>query len=710
MRNPAVLVTMALANGIAAAQSFNIDINFASGTGSGAPSSTFGGAANQPGTWNSVGSLGQSAALVGLNGAATGVTVRIDGAAVVHATDDASATGDYAKLVEDGYKLADDDAEFQIGFWGLTPGVYAIFTYADDPADGAAHSLVVHGWGELAVGGTHALNQFSVPATHAVHLVSVEDTMGYSVRTSSFSGGRGVLAGIQVVRVAGRLYVNENAAVGGDGRTWATATRDLVQALEIAGNESAGIPEIWVAQGTYVPGDSVFADFDMPDGVALYGGFAGTETSVVQRNIAAHPTVLSGEIGGAEPSDNCERIVRASLCGPGTVIDGFTITAAQSTEGLNGAMFITDSQMSVRNCRFVDNAGWQGAAIAVDASNPRIESCIFLNNEAAFGAGVFVGSNSNATIVRCDFQQNHASGHGGAIAQDGGAEINIANCRFLNNDAEFGGGALSIFEGDAILTNCIFVANSADNGPGGALEFDEYATGYVFQCAATLNHSNTAGGGLASGNGTSVYVRNSVLFGNTDLDGSTSTEVAQLFRHDGGSITASSSDIQGWSGSIPGAACFNASPLFVDVNGADNIAGTLDDDLRLAAASPCIDRGSNDLIPWDEVDLDHDAIVVERISLDLAGNPRRADDPNTADGGVGSAPIVDVGAYEFGSDCVLSGDSDSDGDVDLQDLATLLSHFGSGGASAADGDTDADGDVDLQDLASLLSDFGTACS
>lgn len=54
-------------------------------------------------------------------------------------------------------------------------------------------------------------------------------------------------------------------------------------------------------------------------------------------------------------------------------------------------------------------------------------------------------------------------------------------------------------------------------------------------------------------------------------------------------------------------------------------------------------------------------------------------------------------------------DLDRDGSVNLQDLATLLAHFGSGGALPENGDLDADTDVDLQDLASLLAEFGTLC-
>ncbi len=56
------------------------------------------------------------------------------------------------------------------------------------------------------------------------------------------------------------------------------------------------------------------------------------------------------------------------------------------------------------------------------------------------------------------------------------------------------------------------------------------------------------------------------------------------------------------------------------------------------------------------------------------------------------------------------GDLDGDGDVDLADLAQLLSNYGmTSGAVYEDGDLDEDGDVDLADLAALLSVYGTVC-
>ena len=56
------------------------------------------------------------------------------------------------------------------------------------------------------------------------------------------------------------------------------------------------------------------------------------------------------------------------------------------------------------------------------------------------------------------------------------------------------------------------------------------------------------------------------------------------------------------------------------------------------------------------------------------------------------------------------GDLDGDNDIDMSDLALLLTNYGAtSDASYEDGDLDEDGDVDLADLAAILGAYGTAC-
>ena len=69
-------------------------------------------------------------------------------------------------------------------------------------------------------------------------------------------------------------YVRQGAAGADDGSSWSDAFPELRDAL------AASRPgdEIWVAAGTYTPGTNRMDTFQLTSGVAIYGGFAGTES------------------------------------------------------------------------------------------------------------------------------------------------------------------------------------------------------------------------------------------------------------------------------------------------------------------------------------------------------------------------------------------------------------------------------------------------
>ena len=224
-----------------------------------------------------------------------------------------------------------------------------------------------------------------------------------------------------------------------DGRSWVTAYPSLQSALTEA-RATTSIREIWIAAGTCLPDDGsgeVGRSFALVSQVGLYGGFAGNEFAMAQRDFRTNRTILSGDLTGndsgvpavANPSaqDNSACVVSANGV-QGCVLDGLTITGgnARLSDGPYGArgggLTVADSEVLLRHCIITGNAAQEGAGILAVRSLPPVlldvnafDSQIMHNHAASNGGGCWA-SGTSLGFTNCLVAGNHAAdGYGGAF-------------------------------------------------------------------------------------------------------------------------------------------------------------------------------------------------------------------------------------------------------------------------------------------------------
>ena len=250
-------------------------------------------------------------------------------------------------------------------------------------------------------------------------------------------------------RVPEIRWVTAPGAGIADGSSWANAMplRPALATTFMPGDQ------LWIAGGTYTPhaGNDRTARFTIPEGLRVYGGFAGTETAFHPttndnrpRNTDGtftHETILSGDLDGNDEmgtrTDNSNRVMRVT--GADVVLNGLTISGG---EGASGAgLSSTSANTAVTNCTFTNNttlttnAGGGANFSGVDAT---LTDVAFMGNTAHRGGGAFFEV-TGATLTRVTFTNNTTrSRGGGAYFQETGATL--TDNVFTGNTAEEEGG------------------------------------------------------------------------------------------------------------------------------------------------------------------------------------------------------------------------------------------------------------------------------
>jgi Tol biopolymer transport system component len=311
----------------------------------------------------------------------------------------------------------------------------------------------------------------------------------------------------------------------------------------VAGNE------IWVKAGIYKPTTdthSLAATFQLKEGVAVYGGFAGTETARDQRDWEANITVLSGDLGGDDITDpngvvtdtanivgkNAYHVVFSSGVDKTAVLDGFIITAGYASQpppnihGFGGGMFMQAGSPTLNNLVFSGNTAGKGAAYYGGggmyisfASNPVLTHVIFIANTAGGGAGMFNDRGSNPVLNDVTFSGNKAidascmgnyansnpvlndvvfddnsSSNKGCMVNEGNSNPTLNHVTFSNNSAKYGSGMYNN-RSSPTLTDVIFSNNKAGH-VGGAMENEDHSNPILNNVLFSSNSAYHEGGGM----------------------------------------------------------------------------------------------------------------------------------------------------------------------------------------------------------------------
>ncbi|MBD2705100.1 SBBP repeat-containing protein [Spirosoma sp. BT702] len=221
------------------------------------------------------------------------------------------------------------------------------------------------------------------------------------------------------------------------------------------------------------------------DGLTIADGFASSNTGGgIQNN-------------GTLTLSNC--ILRNNKAGP----------YGGGVHNMGGA------SLTVTNCRFERNSAVQGAGgILHHGSLLSITNSTFIANAGNTGGGLFIGFNSsNTTVNNCLFVDNSALFGGGMSFV---TLVTVTNCTFTGND----GGGIDAYTGSGLFTNTTISLNK------------NYPTAY------------NSGAGISVYNSVTVTLKNCIIAGNIDSDGTTPKDIVNE-----GTISASTYNVIGTGGS-----------------------------------------------------------------------------------------------------------------------------------------------------------------
>jgi PKD repeat protein len=456
------------------------------------------------------------------------------------------------------------------------------------------------------------------------------------------------------------VYVDQNASGANDGSSWANAYTRIQDALIIPNTGK----EIWIAKGTYSPGNSRTNRYHLSRTYKFYGNFAGNESSKNQRidtlphtdgSYRTNETIICGDIGTIGlASDNIANLFVIDDNGnfiPTVTFNTLCIENAYSDvglyDGVASGIYSNNAQLVLSNMLFKNNtvvSEYTGKGGAVYSNSyTRVYHSVFLNNTVettyantshiAQGGAICLEATGN--ISNSYFKNNAAiavnsNAEGGAIYIT--ANLTIYHSILTHNHAKTKGGAVRSSSA-SYFRNCLISKNTASQGAGVFL----HSTTDMLNTTISCNSATSFAGGIWFENSAYTYkITNSIIWGNH-------APTFPDYRLNVGTTNFTYSLIPGY---IGGTNNLDTNPHFID---------TLVGNFRLSASSPCKDLGDNNAA----------TSINPPLIYDLDGNTRIIN--STIDMGAYEAPLAvsPVADFTANNTNITVGDS-----VSFTDLST----------------------------------------
>ena len=282
----------------------------------------------------------------------------------------------------------------------------------------------------------------------------------------------------------GKIYrVTAEATTGGDGSSWEKAI-PLIEAL----SQAVATDEIWVKGYKTTTLENIYVapkeGFVLPSGVAMYGGFEGTEANRDKRSTGKHKyqmtylTTLVGDIKKDDEANKEQIIYPENPTRNDNSIHVLTLNVGvtdNNPNANNAPTIVSGFQIGAGNAQGEVTApdGKGGGIYAVNKSSRsddsnagkrafQITQCNIANNFAMRGGAIYVDAsctNSQSSISYCGLFNNVAGKRGASDNEGAGiwadGTVTIYNTNINNNTN--GGVRLSA---TSKIINCSVVANT----------------------------------------------------------------------------------------------------------------------------------------------------------------------------------------------------------------------------------------------------------